>query len=304
MWFVIWELAIPLAIALLLGLALGWLMWRWRHWRVTSAEWTTLNSQLDSNQSRIRELESWLGERESEVLALRSEAAEFNPNDSAMALAEAAERAEELLAATQSELELVRNEAAEEAERASILEEDAVAFARQVEDVEVSLAAAEKRLVQLEAEVLSEKGRGADLEAKVAAANERLLASQSKASSAVERAELMQAETEELSRRISEHEDRLNAKDHEIQNLKELVSARSADDLKRIKGIGPKLEVILHRLGITTFAQLGELDNAGVQDLQSQLSQFPGRVERENWVSQAKALSGSHDPPGIGWPCS
>lgn len=64
-----------------------------------------------------------------------------------------------------------------------------------------------------------------------------------------------------------------------------------ADDLKRISGVGPKLEAMLNDQGITTFAQLAELDDEGVDALQERLTQFPGRIRRDDWVEQAKRLA-------------
>ena len=60
-----------------------------------------------------------------------------------------------------------------------------------------------------------------------------------------------------------------------------------ADDLKRISGVGPKLEALLNEQGITTFAQLAALSDEDVDALQERLSQFPGRIRRDDWVAQA-----------------
>ena len=65
----------------------------------------------------------------------------------------------------------------------------------------------------------------------------------------------------------------------------------SADDLLRIKGIGPKLKAQLHQLGITTFAQVAALDDAALDDLDGKLGSFAGRPRRDNWVLQAKFLA-------------
>lgn len=68
-------------------------------------------------------------------------------------------------------------------------------------------------------------------------------------------------------------------------------SAASADDLTRIKGIGKVIERRLHELGITTFRQLAELSPSDVQRI-NKILDFPGRVEREHWVEQARGLAG------------
>lgn len=63
----------------------------------------------------------------------------------------------------------------------------------------------------------------------------------------------------------------------------------SPDDLQKIKGIGPKLEALLHGNGIKTYAQIAAWDAQTVADMNERLS-FSGRIEREEWVSQARHL--------------
>lgn len=62
------------------------------------------------------------------------------------------------------------------------------------------------------------------------------------------------------------------------------------DDLKMIAGIGPKIEGILHKLGIWTWAQIASWKKAERDWVNEHLS-FKGRIEREDWVKQAKALA-------------
>ncbi|MFC5385606.1 NADH-quinone oxidoreductase subunit NuoE [Aquamicrobium segne] len=62
------------------------------------------------------------------------------------------------------------------------------------------------------------------------------------------------------------------------------------DDLKLISGIGPKNEGLLHELGIFTFAQIAAWKKAERTWVDGYLS-FHGRIEREDWVKQAKALA-------------
>ncbi|CCV07642.1 NADH-quinone oxidoreductase, E subunit [Mesorhizobium metallidurans STM 2683] len=62
------------------------------------------------------------------------------------------------------------------------------------------------------------------------------------------------------------------------------------DDLKLISGVGPKSEGILHSLGIFTFAQVASWKKAEREWVDGYLS-FHGRIEREDWVKQAKALA-------------
>jgi NADH-quinone oxidoreductase subunit J len=66
------------------------------------------------------------------------------------------------------------------------------------------------------------------------------------------------------------------------------VAVLEGDDLKRIKGIGPKLERLLHRNGIHTFEQIATLTEPQTLELDKQLEEFRGRITRDHWVEQAK----------------
>ncbi|MFT7588390.1 MAG: large subunit ribosomal protein L27 [Limisphaerales bacterium] len=65
------------------------------------------------------------------------------------------------------------------------------------------------------------------------------------------------------------------------------VKEGEKDDLKKISGIGPVYEGKLNSLGIFTFAQMTKLDAEGIETIET-LTNFPGRVEREDWIGQAK----------------
>jgi NADH-quinone oxidoreductase subunit E len=72
-----------------------------------------------------------------------------------------------------------------------------------------------------------------------------------------------------------------------------LATAREggADDLKKISGVGPKIEGILHSLGIFHFDQIAAWTPDNVDWIDAQL-RFKGRIGRENWIEQAKTLAG------------
>jgi NADH-quinone oxidoreductase subunit J len=69
------------------------------------------------------------------------------------------------------------------------------------------------------------------------------------------------------------------------------VAILEGDDLKRIRGVTPKLERLLHKNGIYTFAQIAALNETQVQELDEKLEEFKGRIVRDNWVEQAKQLA-------------
>jgi predicted flap endonuclease-1-like 5' DNA nuclease len=62
------------------------------------------------------------------------------------------------------------------------------------------------------------------------------------------------------------------------------------DDLKQIKGIGPKLESTLHDLGIFHLSQIAGWSRVNAAWVSARIG-FAGRVEREGWVTQAKAIA-------------
>jgi predicted flap endonuclease-1-like 5' DNA nuclease len=65
---------------------------------------------------------------------------------------------------------------------------------------------------------------------------------------------------------------------------------RERDDLKRISGIGPKLEGLLNTNGIFRFRQIAEWQESDVQAMDKLLPAFHGRIQREDWVGQAREL--------------
>ena len=68
-----------------------------------------------------------------------------------------------------------------------------------------------------------------------------------------------------------------------------------ADDLKMIKGVGPKLEQLLHRLGFFHFDQVSKWTADEVSWVDQNLEGFKGRVSRDGWVDQAKALAAGEE---------
>jgi NADH-quinone oxidoreductase subunit E len=72
-----------------------------------------------------------------------------------------------------------------------------------------------------------------------------------------------------------------------------LTAARDGgpDDLKLIKGVGPKLEALLHSLGFFHFDQIAAWTEAEVAWVDEHLEGFKGRVSRDGWVEQARALA-------------
>ncbi len=74
----------------------------------------------------------------------------------------------------------------------------------------------------------------------------------------------------------------------------ELMSAAregGPDNLKEIKGVGPKLEELLHEMGVFHFDQIAVWGPDEVAWMDDNLKGFKGRVSRDDWVAQAKILA-------------
>ncbi|MBS7669110.1 hypothetical protein [Croceicoccus gelatinilyticus] len=75
---------------------------------------------------------------------------------------------------------------------------------------------------------------------------------------------------------------KIDAADHPGEGL---------DDLSRIKGLGPKLVAMLGDMGISRFDQIAAWSDDDVQKIDEQLGRFKGRINRDDWRTQAKFLA-------------
>lgn len=66
--------------------------------------------------------------------------------------------------------------------------------------------------------------------------------------------------------------------------------AEAQDDLKRISGLGPKIETKLNGLGIKTLSEIAGWSTEQAARVDAELG-LDGRVTRDDWVGQAKALT-------------
>jgi predicted flap endonuclease-1-like 5' DNA nuclease len=64
----------------------------------------------------------------------------------------------------------------------------------------------------------------------------------------------------------------------------------TADDLKLIEGIGPKLEQLCNSLGFYHFDQIARWTADEVEWVDANLTGFKGRVTRDKWVAQARLI--------------
>lgn len=66
-------------------------------------------------------------------------------------------------------------------------------------------------------------------------------------------------------------------------------SGERKDDLRRIRGVGPKIERALNGIGVHSAAQIAAWDEAEAARVDETLG-LRGRIAREDWVGQARAL--------------
>lgn len=69
-----------------------------------------------------------------------------------------------------------------------------------------------------------------------------------------------------------------------------VLRSSEVDDLKRIRGVGVLIEKRLNSVGITRYEQVAQWTQEDIARI-SQMLDFKGRIERENWVEQARILA-------------
>jgi predicted flap endonuclease-1-like 5' DNA nuclease len=69
------------------------------------------------------------------------------------------------------------------------------------------------------------------------------------------------------------------------------IPAGPADELTRMKGVGPKVAAMLNGLGVTRYDQIAAWSDDDVTRIDAQLGTFKGRVTRDQWVEQARLLA-------------
>ncbi len=113
-------------------------------------------------------------------------------------------------------------------------------------------------------------------------------------------------ETDEMTLKNKRSEQLLYEKDEAlvlIAQRKHLLDYKSfgtaniteKNDLKMISGIGPFIEERLHALDIFTFLQISKFTKKDISTINIAIEYFSGRIERDEWVAQAKELVHSEE---------
>ncbi|MCV2863705.1 NADH:ubiquinone oxidoreductase [Defluviimonas sp. WL0075] len=83
------------------------------------------------------------------------------------------------------------------------------------------------------------------------------------------------------------------ARAHSVEPPPEFLAAPrngQADDLKRIRGIGPALEALLNDIGVWHYDQIASWRARHIALVDERMTGFHGRITRDEWVKQARAL--------------
>lgn len=109
-----------------------------------------------------------------------------------------------------------------------------------------------------------------------------------------------------LTERLKRFEQMIEERDRRIEALEAALasgaaraSARPAaanppaggDDLRKIKGIGPKFDAALRAIGVSTYAQIAAWTEDDLTRIADQIGAKPERIARERWIEKARELS-------------
>jgi len=143
-----------------------------------------------------------------------------------------------------------------------------------------------------EAAANAEAGRRAAAAAKAEA--ERLAAEAAAKAEADRKAAAANAEADRLAAEAAARAEAEREAHPGLRPLSLTAPNGPADDLKLIRGVGPKNEKTLNRLGVYHFSQIADWSPESATWVGHHMA-FPGRIERESWIPQAKLLSAGID---------
>ena len=93
-----------------------------------------------------------------------------------------------------------------------------------------------------------------------------------------------------IAKRLEAMNDLIQGLAQEGEGAEETAPGAEKDDLKLISGIGPVLEGKLNGAGITSYQQIAALSDDEIERLESDVINFSGRIQRDDWIGQAKTL--------------
>lgn len=93
----------------------------------------------------------------------------------------------------------------------------------------------------------------------------------------------------------------LTQTDKKVLGEKIIIKDLEKDDLTLINGIGPFIEKKLNDIGIYTYDQIAAFDGPKIEQVTRDVAYFPGRIDKDDWVGQAKNLAAmkANNPAGL-----
>ncbi len=98
-------------------------------------------------------------------------------------------------------------------------------------------------------------------------------------------------EADNLRAELSVAKSRIEELESELKKVQSAPPAARGDDLKVIKGIGPKFEKLLHAAGVTSLAQIATWTDADIDRMAKTMGVKPDRIRKDDWIGNAKRLT-------------
>jgi len=169
------EIVLPLALAVAVGVFVGWLAWRWRRRNVTAHEWNRLNAGTESALAELASVRAAhteaVNERTSLAATMASSNADLESARNEMELAQRRNR--ELtgeLDGAETRIETLSSELSEASTRVTALESGLASAQRTISGLTPEDSAGAGELEAVRQELDASQGRIADLEARLASA--------------------------------------------------------------------------------------------------------------------------------------
>jgi predicted flap endonuclease-1-like 5' DNA nuclease len=167
-------------------------------------------------------------------------------------------------------------------------------YVKQIEDNEAEIDKLKKQISDLEEDRLNFQKLLLEKDNEIIHLKKEMKAFKALNAEAVQETDDLTLKNEETEQLLSERDEALA----DIAKRKHLLDYNSfgtasdteKDDLKMISGIGPFIEERLHALDIYTFKQISKFTKKDIETINVAIEYFSGRIERDEWVAQAKEL--------------
>lgn len=261
------------------------------------SEVTKLQQKVEDREATIASLRNDKGKEDSQVPGLRREI------DAAIgtigALRKDTDGYKSTIEALRADLDNERHTQARLEEELAAARSEAAAATSALANTQNSADGLQARIDELESMT---SGAG-DLEARIASLEAQLATVSSERDTTAASLAELEAEHADGGARLTAAQDAaagapaplpdLPAKDVAVAKVAEIARRTRGDgpmvddDLKKIHGVGPKLERLLKGMDITSFRQVANFTVDDIQYVTAALDAFPGRIERDDWMSSA-----------------